>query len=118
MESLCKIRDVYRAIAEFEKQFQEKHGLCLNEGMLLCSLSQGEAHTSGQMAELLGLSCSNVSKVIASVEKKGLVKRALGKEDKRQMYFQLTAAGQTQLEVMQCCSDDMQKMAKELKGML
>lgn len=38
MEDLCKIRDVYRAIAEFETQFIQQYNLSLNEGMLLCAL--------------------------------------------------------------------------------
>ena len=38
MEVLCKIRDIYRAIAEFEAQFEQAYGLSLNEGMLLCTL--------------------------------------------------------------------------------
>lgn len=38
MEDLCKIRDVYRAIAEFETQFMQQYNLSLNEGMLLCTL--------------------------------------------------------------------------------
>ena len=39
METLCKIRDVYRAIAEFEVQFTQMYDLSLNEGMLLCRCS-------------------------------------------------------------------------------
>ena len=35
MEDLCKIRDVYRAIAEFETQFMQQYNLSLNEGMLI-----------------------------------------------------------------------------------
>ncbi len=92
--------------------------MCLNEGMLLCSLSQGGSYTSGQMAEMLGLSHSNASKVIASVEKKGWIKRSLGKEDKRQMYFQLSASGGKQLSAMQRCSDEMLKLVGALKKML
>lgn len=38
MEALCKIRDIYRAIAEFEGQFVQQYDLSLNEGMLLCTL--------------------------------------------------------------------------------
>ena len=39
MESFCKIRDVYRAITEFEARFEKRYGLGLNEGSLLCALS-------------------------------------------------------------------------------
>lgn len=38
METLCRIRDIYRAIAEFEVKFMQEFDLSLNEGMLLCTL--------------------------------------------------------------------------------
>ena len=63
METLCKIRDLYRAIAEFETRFEKAHHLCLNEGMLLCCLSRKKRLSSGEIAEQLGLSNSNTSKV-------------------------------------------------------
>lgn len=100
-QKLCKIRDVYRAISEFEIDFQKKFGLCLNEGMLLCSLNENK-YSSSQIAEILGLTNSNASKVIKSVENKELIKRILGKEDKRQMYFVITPTGKQKLESIKC----------------
>lgn len=32
METLCRIRDIYRAIAEFEVKFMQEFDLSLNEG--------------------------------------------------------------------------------------
>ena len=93
METLCKIRDIYRAIAEFEARFEQAYGLSLNEGMLLCTLLPRGELSSGEVAEALGLSASNASKVIRSVEAKELIVRQVGREDKRQMYFVLTPAG-------------------------
>lgn len=95
--NLCSLRDIYRLIKDFEVQFQQEHGLCLNEGMLLCGLSAGK-HTSTEIAEMLGLTCSNASKVIKSVESKGLLERSLGVNDKRQMYFSVSASGRIKLE--------------------
>lgn len=99
---LCRIRDMQRSIAEFEKQFEKCYGIGLNEGMALCSLTKAERLTSGELGELLGLTPSHTSKVLASIERKGLVERTLGKEDKRQMYFSLTTAGQTLIGTIQC----------------
>jgi len=48
METLCKIRDVYRAIAEFEVQFTQMYDLSLNEGMLLCTLLNTPKLTSSR----------------------------------------------------------------------
>lgn len=98
MDTLCKIRDIYRSIAEYETGFEKQFGICLNEGMLLCSLSKAAKLSSGEIAELLGITPSNASKVILSVEKKKLIKRMLGNEDKRQMYFSLTAEGKKCLD--------------------
>lgn len=101
METLCKIRDIYRSISEFESRFQQQYNLCLNEGMLLCSL-KSKVCSSGELAELLGLTNSNTSKVIKSVESKGLIERVLGDKDKRQMYFSLTENGRKRLEAISC----------------
>ena len=97
METLCKIRDIYRAIAEFEVQFTQQYDLSLNEGMLLCTLLNRPKLTSSEIAEALGLSTSNASKVIRSVEDKNLVTRLIGKEDKRQMHFTLTSEGKNRI---------------------
>lgn len=90
LEPLCRIRDILRAISEFESEFQSRYGIGLNEGMLLCSISTHGQCSSGKVAELLGVTNSNASKIIASAEKKGLIERIICKEDKRQMHFTLT----------------------------
>ena len=99
MKALCSLRDIFRSIRDFEEAFQNKHGLCLNEGMMLCSLKD-EVLKSTDLAERLGLTPSNMSKVIKAVESKGFVERKLGKEDKRQMYFSLTPEGREKLSVI------------------
>ena len=102
METLCKIRDVYRAIAEFEVQFTQMYDLSLNEGMLLCTLLNTPKLTSSEIAEALGLSASNTSKLIT---------RLIGKEDKRQMRFSLTTEGKNRIS-------DIKNATFELSGLL
>lgn len=104
MDKLCKIRDVQRSIIAFEQRFVKRYGICLNEGMLLCSLHKSERLSSGELGELLGLTPSNTSKVIASVEEKGLITRILGTTDKRQMYFALTEKGRGKIASI-CCEE-------------
>ena len=77
VRTLCQIRDVYRAIYDFELNFQQLYDLGLNEGMLLCSLN-AQKYSSNELASVLGLSNSNTSKVIKSVEKKGTIRRIVG----------------------------------------
>ena len=105
VKTLCQIRDVYRAIYDFELNFQQLYDLGLNEGMLLCSLNT-QKYSSNELASVLGLSNSNTSKVIKSVEKKGLIRRIVGKEDNRQMYFALTDWGKKKLESIKCAEFD------------
>ena len=114
MEQLCKIRTIYRAIIEFENCMEKQHGMSLNEGMLLCSLSKQPGITSTELAELLGLTCSNCSKVIGSVERKGYVERCKGDEDKRNNRFTLTEAGAEKLAAMKCCGDELPDVLKAL----
>ncbi|MGL4853249.1 MAG: MarR family winged helix-turn-helix transcriptional regulator [Phocaeicola sp.] len=104
MKRLCKIRDIQRSIMQFEQEFIACYGICLNEGMALCSICQSEEKklTSSEIGELLGLTLSNTSKVLAAVEKKGLLKRTLGKTDKRQMFFSLTPKGAELLAAIKC----------------
>ena len=99
MERLCAIRDIYRAICSYEESFHDQSGICLNEGMLLCSLKEGHL-SSGEIAEKLSLSCSNTSKLIRAVEEKGFITRTLGKVDQRQVYFALTKEGRAALETV------------------
>ena len=55
MENLCKIRDIQRSVMAFEQHFVERYGICLNEGMALCSLKNTAKLSAGELGELLGL---------------------------------------------------------------
>lgn len=113
--TLCSIRDVYRSIRNFEMEFQKQHDLSLNEGMLLCSLRE-KTYSSGEIADILGLTNSNASKVIKSVEDKGFVKRMLGDGDKRQMYFCITEAGKAKLKEIKCENEKMNEVLAQIKA--
>lgn len=87
---LCKIRRLQRAISEYERELTERYSLTLNEGVLLCALREHGTLCASNMAQMLDLTMSNTSKVIRSVEDKGLLKRELCATDKRQMCFSIT----------------------------
>lgn len=95
--TLCRVRDLYRAIGEFAEQFAGRFGLTLDEGMLLCTLEKGGELSAGELATVLGLHLPKASKVIASVEARGMVARRIGQADRRQMLFSLTPAGREAL---------------------
>lgn len=84
MEPICAIKDIYKILYQFEKNFSEVHAITINEAMLLCCLKDNEAKSAGMICDYIGLSNSRVSKVITSVENKGLsagtsIKRISGK---------------------------------------
>lgn len=118
MKDLCKIRDIYRAIAEFEAQFVQEYNLSLNEGMLLCALLEHSRLASGEIAESLGLSHSNTSKLIRSVEEKRLIARIVGKVDKRQMHFSLTAEGKELIDSIKNTVHEMPELLQEIVNLL
>jgi DNA-binding MarR family transcriptional regulator len=115
ISKLCKIRDIQHAINRYETEFEKLYGICLNEGMVLCSLSETDHLSSGELGELLGLTPSNTSKVIASVEKKKLIRRVMGKTDKRQMYFLITDKGRACIDSIRC---DNSPLPEILKGIV
>ena len=87
MESICAIKDIYKALYQFEKTFAEVHDITINEAMLLCCLKDGETKSAGMICEYIGLSNSRVSKVITAVENKGYIRRNINKNDKRQYFI-------------------------------
>ena len=62
----------------------------------------GKLPSERELGELLGLTPSNTSKVLRSVEQKGLVTRELCNEDRRQMYYSLTQQGRELLASVSC----------------
>ena len=91
------MRDLYRSLALLETRLSETYGLALNEAMGLCSIGE-ETVMAGVVVERTGLSASQASNMIRSVEEKGLLVRTLGEKDKRQMYFALTDKAKEKLE--------------------
>lgn len=113
MTDLCRIRDLQRAVHQFEAAFEKRYGICLNEGMTLCSLSKTEHMCPGELGELLGLTPSNTSKVLRSVELKGLVVRELCCKDRRQMYYSLTQKGHELLTSVCCREVEMPQILRD-----
>ena len=101
-EGICKLRDLYRAIATLEAQFEQQFGLNINELMLLCTLNDQPSMTSGELATALALTHSNMSKVIRAVEDKKLIVRKFDKNDRRVIRFAVTKAGQERLASVNC----------------
>lgn len=93
MESICQIKNIYKALYSFEKEFAKKFNMTINEAMLLCCMKDGQPHSAYEITEFIGLSNSRVSKIIMSVEEKAWITREIGIEDKRKMIFSLSEEG-------------------------
>jgi DNA-binding MarR family transcriptional regulator len=73
-------------------------------------------YSSSEIASLLGLTNSNASKVIRSVEEKGYLERRLGQEDKRQMYFVLSSKGQKKLKEIKEADTEIRDILLQIIG--
>lgn len=54
MESICRIKEINKELYQFEKAFVERHGITINEAMLLCCLKQGGPVRRENSANLSG----------------------------------------------------------------
>ncbi|MFV0417910.1 MAG: MarR family winged helix-turn-helix transcriptional regulator [Dysgonomonas sp.] len=118
MEPICKLKDIYKALYNFEKDFAEKHGITINEGMLLCCLKDGKPKSANELCEFVGLSNSRVSRVINTVESKRYISREMGIADKRQMIFTLTDLGIQKTKEMQSKGIDFSELNAQLAKFL
>lgn len=101
MESICEIKEVYKALYLFEKEFLNTHQITINEAMVLCCMKDLKAKSANELCDYIGLSNSRVSRIITNVEDKGLISRQMGSTDKRQMIFSLTEKGLEKMKEMQ-----------------
>jgi len=96
MDRLCTLKNVFKEIYKFEQFLQKELGLSINEIMILCTLSGGR-FTSSALAKELGVSSPRMSKIIAELEEKGLVKRRMDEGDRRKVVLALTIKGKRKL---------------------
>lgn len=102
--TLCRIRDLSRAIEEYSQAFEAAFGIGLTQAVMLCQLRQTPDMGPGELAHSLGLKGPHASKLIAQLEAQRLVRRRLCKEDKRCMRFSLTEAGLRRLAELEAAS--------------
>ncbi len=115
MESICRLKDIYKALYAYEKQFAESAGITINEGALLCCMKDGQPKSANELADFIGLSGSRVSRIIHAMEDKGFISREIGVLDKRQMIFTLTDAGNKKIIEMQGFNIDVHSLMGKLK---
>ena len=114
MELICQIKDIYKALYSFEKEFADKNQLTINEAMLLCCMKDEKPRSANEIAEFIGLSNSRVSKIITTVEQKGWIVRSMGEVDRRQMIFSLSEEGKAKIKSMKKIKITLNKVLSKL----
>ncbi len=97
MEKIVKIREVQHAIELFERELASLYRLSIAELTVVLALSSVKQLNATQIARECGLSPSNTSKVLKSLESKYLIERKIGVADKRNMNISITKEGKSLL---------------------
>lgn len=106
MYDLCDIRQLMVDLRHFEQTLKEQTSLSLNEALCLCQTGKG-ANEPGMLARELELSPSRLSRILESLEQRGLLERNTSPADRRSVSLNLTAAGQEVVEQLHCTRIDM-----------
>ena len=115
MKTICAMRDVFRALTDFESSFEKIYRLSLNEAIILCTLKcSAEKITATDLSKQTDLSPSHTSKMLRILEEKGLIIRSLGSKDRRQMYFQLSPAGRQRVDTLELDKVEIPELLKPL----
>ena len=115
MKTICAMRDVFKAMGNFETAFEKMYQITLNEAMILCALKEAsEKVTATNLSKQTELSPSHTSKMLRILEEKGLIVRELGNEDRRQMYFHLSSTGKQRVSELEVDKVEMPELLKPL----
>lgn len=93
-------------------------GLSFSDFMILCYLSEAKDNKLRRidLAELLGLTASGITRMLLPMEKIGLIERDLSEDDGRARYALLTKAGQrTMNEAKEKILERIEDLASEKK---
>ena len=101
MIDLCAIRKLQTSLRAFEKHLKEETGLSFNDALLLCAVNKG-IHEPGLLAKELELSPSRLTRILDSLESRGLATRELSSVDRRSMLVTLTQQGKQMVEKYSC----------------
>jgi DNA-binding MarR family transcriptional regulator len=96
----CLCLHVQRAARALARRFDEAFrpfDLTSGQFSLLMSLNRPEPPTLGSVAALLAMDRTTLTAALKPLERRGLVKIAVDKEDRRSRRLSLTAAGRTLL---------------------
>jgi DNA-binding MarR family transcriptional regulator len=84
---------VWQTLANKYNQLAAEHGITQSIGYLLMNIDEREGTTVSQVASLLGLKSTSLSRMLSNLEDMGLIYRELNQGDKRSVKIYLTSLG-------------------------
>lgn len=118
MESIIKLKDIYKALYNFEKQYAEANDITINEAIILSALQDNKPKAANELYESVGLSKSRVSRILADIERKGFIVRKVGVKDKRHMLFTLSYAGNEKLKEILAQKINFSRLVEQITGLV
>jgi len=91
LNDLCAVKDVMATVTELEATLRSRLGLNLYQAFALCCLARGE-RSAGSLADELRIRQASLSRILKSLEQRGLVRRQAG-SDNRHRIVSLSEAG-------------------------
>jgi MarR family transcriptional regulator, organic hydroperoxide resistance regulator len=87
------IKAVWHAIARMYNQQAGKHDITMSMGFVLLNINSEEGTPATKIAPLMGLEARSLTRLLKSMEEKGLIYREPDKSDKRLVRIVLTREG-------------------------
>jgi MarR family transcriptional regulator, organic hydroperoxide resistance regulator len=87
------IKAVWHAIARMYNQQAAKHDITMSMGFVLLNINSDEGTPATKIAPLMGLEARSLTRLLKSMEEKGLIHREPDKIDKRLVRIVLTKEG-------------------------
>ncbi len=87
------IKAVWHAIARMYNQQAAKHDITMSMGFVLLNINSEEGTPATKIAPLMGLEARSLTRLLKSMEEKGLIYREPDKIDKRLVRIVLTKEG-------------------------
>ncbi|MBE9397610.1 MarR family transcriptional regulator [Pontibacterium sp. N1Y112] len=95
--TLVLLRQIIRSTDMQDKEISRSTGLTLPQLMVMQTLRESLRLTTGELAKEMALTQATVTSILDRLEKKSLIARERGTEDKRKVWVSLTDSG---LELM------------------
>jgi MarR family transcriptional regulator, organic hydroperoxide resistance regulator len=92
------IKAVWHAVARMYNQQAAKHDITMSMGFVLLNINSEEGTPATKIAPLMGLEARSLTRLLKSMEEKGLIYREPDKIDKRLVRIVLTKEGKKKRE--------------------